>query len=197
LSRDGDQRLVGVWENGRLRDDGQSVISNGVTVGGGSTASLVAAAIASGSDGGDQIDGGGDANGNGTTTTSTTVSPTTERLPGSPFVGGAFGSQLGGNGLTIQISASSGSSPSSSSPSSSSSSTPTTTSPSTEITGTTDVAQELRRSGTYRGQTRNGLPHGRGTFVYFAAAPMANYTGQWVNGRKTGRGTMVWKSGDR
>ncbi len=55
---------------------------------------------------------------------------------------------------------------------------------------------ELRARGAYRGQRENGVPHGRGVFVYRDGLPMLNYTGEWSFGRKSGTGAMFWRSGD-
>ncbi len=42
--------------------------------------------------------------------------------------------------------------------------------------------------GTYVGNTRRGLPHGKGTYTYTSGLV---YEGEWVTGKRTGTGTLV------
>ena len=54
---------------------------------------------------------------------------------------------------------------------------------------------------TYHGQTRNGIPHGRGAFTWKGTGEYADregrYEGDFVDGKRTGRGVKVWPNGDR
>jgi hypothetical protein len=55
-----------------------------------------------------------------------------------------------------------------------------------------------KRSGTYSGQTANGLPHGEGIFAAFVDGGVGwTYTGDWSNGHFQGQGETVWANGWR
>ena len=43
---------------------------------------------------------------------------------------------------------------------------------------------------TYKGQFKNGLPHGEGTYIW---ANGNKYEGKWKEGKRHGRGTMTYK----
>ena len=52
----------------------------------------------------------------------------------------------------------------------------------------------LYRGGTYRGPTRSGRPHGRGTLTW----PEGDrYEGDFVDGKEHGRGTTTWGKGSQ
>ena len=58
------------------------------------------------------------------------------------------------------------------------------------IDRTPDTVNDLE--GTYEGESLEGQPHGRGTFVY---AHGATYEGEWVQGKRHGAGRLVQADG--
>ena len=58
------------------------------------------------------------------------------------------------------------------------------------IDQTPDTVNDLE--GTYEGESLEGQPHGRGTFVY---AHGATYEGEWVQGKRHGAGRLVQADG--
>ena len=46
--------------------------------------------------------------------------------------------------------------------------------------------------GVYTGESLNGIPHGKGQFVY---TDMSIYTGSFVNGKKSGMGKITYPQG--
>ena len=50
------------------------------------------------------------------------------------------------------------------------------------------------KDGTYTGEMKNGLFHGKGTFL---SNEMGSYTGDYVDGLFHGRGIRVYPAGER
>jgi len=57
-----------------------------------------------------------------------------------------------------------------------------------------EIVRLESEDGVYQGEAINGIPNGKGKFVFTATGDM--YEGEWVNNAQTGKGKYTWGDGD-